>query len=72
MWGRSRPHEAQRNVGRRSGISSQLEKLLRILAIHLVLLRVGEAELVDQVDAFALEHEQRRRIGAEQKQKAKE
>src|SRR6266699_3217960 len=45
--------------------ASQLEQLLRVFIIDLVLLLVREANLVDQVDAFPLEHEQRGRVGAE-------
>src|SRR5262249_13002590 len=44
----------------------QLQQLLRVLVVDLVLLLRREAELVDEVDALALEHEQRWRVGAEQ------
>ena len=44
----------------------QLQKLLGVLVVDLVLLLGREPELVDQVDALLLEHEQRRRVGAEQ------
>src|SRR3954453_4069078 len=45
---------------------SKFQQLLGVLVIHLALFLRREPELVDEVYALALEHEQRRRVGAEE------
>src|SRR5262249_21841615 len=46
--------------------ASQLQQLPGVLIVDLVLLLRRQAELVDEIDAFPLEHEQRRRVSPEE------